>query len=160
MDELTPADRDAFPSPSIHPDPVPATQTWGVHPAAVVGCAVVAIGGSAWALLTPASEDRLVAWALVVVAALATGGCLSMRRRLTVEPHRLVVRGPGGVRTYPWTSVVGVDVVRRSRLGVASSTLEVDLDDDGLIVLGRFDLAADPSDVARVVRAHWIAGRR
>ena len=159
MDELTPADPDGFPSPSKYPDSVRTTQTWGVHPAAFSGCAVVAIGGLAWALLTSAPEDRLVAWALVVFAGLATAGCLSMRRRLTVEPNRLVVRGPGGVRTYPWTSVVGLEVVLRSRLGVGSSTLELDLDDDGLIVLGRFDLGADPAGVARAVRAHWIAAR-
>ncbi len=82
-----------------------------------------------------------------------------MRRRLTVEPRRLVVRGPGGVRTYPWSSVSGIQLARRSRLGVGSTTLEVDLADDGLIILGRFDLGQDPADVADVVRAYWLAGR-
>jgi hypothetical protein len=160
VDELTPAEREAFPPPAPHPGSTPATRTWGVHPAAFLGCAVAAFGGLAWALLTPAPEDRLVAWALVVFAALAGVACLLMRRRLTVEPHRLVVRGPGGVRTHPWSSVAGVQLVRRSRLGVGSTTLEIDLADGGLIILGRFDLGEDPADVAEVVRATWLAGRR
>jgi hypothetical protein len=158
VDELIPNDGvDSIPP---YRRPAADTQTWGVHPAAYLAGVVLAVGGLAWAFLTPSSEDRLVAWGLTVFAVFASFGCLLMRRRLTVEPRRMVVRGPGGVRTYPWTSVVDVEVVRRSRLGVASSTLEVDLDDDGLIVLGRFDLGADPVDVAKAVRTHWFAARR
>jgi hypothetical protein len=136
-----------------------ATTTWGVHPAAFVGFAAVGVGGLAWALLTSAPEDRLVAWALVVFAGFTLTMCLVMRRRLTLEPGRFLVRGPGGVRRYPWSAVTGVEVVRRSRLGVASTTLEIDLDDDGLLIFGRFDLGADPAEVAEVVRGRWLAGR-
>ncbi len=159
MDELTPADREASESPSVQAGSASTTQTWGVHPAAFFGCAVAAIGGLAWALITPAPEDRLVAWGLAAFAVFATFGCLLMKRRLTVEQRRLVVRGPGGVRTYPWSSVIGIQLARRSRLGVGSTTLEIDLADDGLIILGRFDLGDDPAEVADVVRAHWLAGR-
>ncbi len=131
------------------------TETWGVRPPVFVGCAAAALLGIGWAVLAGLPTDRFVACTLVLFALVAALAFLPMRRRLTVDRNGLVVRGPGGTRRVGWAMVTGIEVVRRSRLGVGSSTVEVDLADDGLIVLGRFDLGADPEDVARVLKEHW-----
>lgn len=131
------------------------TETWGVRAPVFIGCAAAAVLGGGWAVFAARPSDRVVASALVLFALVAALSCVPMRRRLTADRNGLVVRGPGGTRTVAWTMVTGVEVVRRSRLGIASSLIELDLADDGLIVLGRFDLGADPEDVARVLKGLW-----
>ncbi len=133
-----------------------APRTWGVAPPVLVACAVVVVGGAVWAAMANNPEDRVVAAALALFGLLAGAACVAMRRRLTADADGVVLRGPGGTRTISWSTIVDIAVVQRSRLGIASTTLELDLDDgagyEGLIVLGRFDLGADPADVARELK--------
>jgi hypothetical protein len=53
----------------------------------------------------------------------------------------------------PWSQVRGLDAARSQRLGIASTTIEIDLVDDDLLVFGRIDLGADPVDVLAELRA-------
>jgi hypothetical protein len=105
---------------------------------------------------------------LLGVAAVAVGVAavfgLRARPRLAATDDSLTVRGLLGARTWPWTRVDAVRVVRMRRLGMPAAYLEIDArDDDGaerLLVLGRLELGTDPVDVAEALQAHRArAGR-
>ncbi len=138
----------------------PNQQTsWGPKPVLfVAGLLVVAIA-VIWALLSLAPVDRLVAWFFAAVAAIGTGTALMMRQRLTAGPAGLVVAGPFGRTTIDWSQVTRIEMVNRSRLGLSSTALEIDLDDDGLLVFGKTDLGADPEQVAEELRRIKPPGR-
>ncbi len=131
------------------------SQVWGVRALvpAVVGllCAAFAV----WLLVATAPEDRLVAGAGVCASAITVGLLMTMRQRLTADQYGFVVRGPVGAREVSWDQVIGISAPTRRRRGLASTSLEVDLDDDGLIVLGKTELGADPSEVAAALRNRW-----
>ena len=79
------------------------------------------------------------------------------RPRLTAGPDGVDVRTWRRGRHLPWAGL-RVRVRESRRLGVRSRTLELDTaagpDDDGvLVVLGRRDLGADPTEVARALHA-------
>lgn len=116
---------------------------------------VLALAFLAWLLVATSAEDRLVAGAGVFPAAGSTAALLTMRVRLTAGPAGFTVRGPGGARTVEWSQVAAISAPTRRRRGLASTSVELDLDDDGLIVLGRTELGADPVDVAQELRRWW-----
>lgn len=134
-------------------------QIWGVRPLvpAVAGllCAVFA----AWAIITGSAEDRLVAGAGVCLTAIAAALLLTMRQRLTAGPEGLTVRGPTGARAITWDEIASISAPSRRRRGMASTSLELDLDDDGLVVLGKTELGTDPVDVAHQLRRWWRPGQ-
>ena len=135
--------------------PTDGAQRWGVRPAVPVVTGLLALAFLVWLLLASAAEDRLVAGAGVVLAAVSTAALLTMRARLTAGPHGFTVRGPAGARQVAWSQVAAISAPTRRRRGLASTSVELDLDDDGLIVLGRTELGADPADVAEVLRRWW-----
>jgi hypothetical protein len=105
---------------------------------------VVLVGANAvaaWAVLGAQALDRVVA--AVVAIVLATVVVVGWRRRLTVGPRGLVVSGISGSRIVPWSEVTGLHTATSSRLGITSTTLEIDLVDDDLLVFGRTDLGVD-----------------
>jgi hypothetical protein len=98
--------------------------------------------------------DRIVTGVAAVVAiAIAIAG---WRRRLVGGPRGLLIAGLSGSRLVPWSTVRGIDCGKTKRLG--SSTLEIDLVDDELILLGRIELGAEPVDVAVELSA-WFDDR-
>lgn len=135
-------------------------RTWGVRPLvpAVAGllCAVFAI----WVVIAGSPEDRLVAGASVCVTAIAAALLLTMRHRLTAGPEGLTIRGPAGSRAIRWDQIAAISTPSRRRRGLASTSLELDLDDDGLVVLGRTELGSDPTGVAHELRQWWRPGSR
>lgn len=73
--------------------------------------------------------------------------------RLAVDPDGVtVVRGFAARRHLPWAAVERVAVDNRRRFGVSTGTLEVDTGDQ-LHLFGRYDLGADPVEVAEQLRA-------
>jgi hypothetical protein len=70
----------------------------------------------------------------------------AVRPRLAADTEGLTVRTLGRRLAAPWAGVA-IRVRPGRRLGVAASTLEVDIGDE-LVVLGRRELGADPVDVA------------
>ncbi|NYT93552.1 PH domain-containing protein [Salinispora sp. H7-4] len=73
--------------------------------------------------------------------------------RLAVDPEGLtVVSGFAGRRRLPWSQVAEIRVDQRARLGRSNAALEVDAGET-LHLFGRFDLDADPVDVAAQLRA-------
>jgi hypothetical protein len=117
----------------------------------LVGCAAV-LGVLAWVLLLAVDPmDRAVGVVIAVIVGVATGW--AWRRRLVGGPRGLLIGGFGGTRLVPWSQVRGLDAARSQRLGIASTTIEIDLVDDDLLVFGRIDLGADPVDVLAELRA-------
>lgn len=133
----------------------PVRHEWGVRPALPVALAGLAVALLGWLLIADTPADRVVAGVGVLLAAISAALLTTMRRRLTADSAGFAVRGPAGVRQLRWDQVVAIAAPSRRRRGIASTSLELDLDDDGLIVLGRTELGTDPSDVAEELRALW-----
>lgn len=132
--------------------PGPGSRSWQPAPQLVALGAVAVVAVIAWALLSSAPLDRLVA----AVVALVIGGItvIGWRRRLVGGPRGLLIRGLGGSRMVPWSQVRTVDAATSRRAGLTSTTLEIDLMDDDLLVFGRTDLGTDPAEVLAVLQ-HW-----
>jgi hypothetical protein len=138
------------------PGPDGRLQSWGVRPAIPSITGLLAVAFLGWLLLAASGpEDRLVAGTGAVLSLIATAVLLSMRVRLTAGPAGFTVRGPSGAREFTWTQVAAISSPTRRRRGLASTSVELDLDDDGLIVLGKTELGADPVDVAEALRRWW-----
>ncbi|PZF93401.1 PH domain-containing protein [Micromonospora deserti] len=96
----------------------------------------------------------------VVLAGLAAAGLAGWAVRDLVAPVRLavdaegvtVVQGWAGRRRLPWSAIEAVGVDRRPRLGLVSEVLEIDTG-ESLHLFGRYDLGADPAEVAEAVNA-------
>ena len=132
--------------------PGPGSQTWRPRREfLVIGCAAV-IGVLAWVLLLAVDPmDDVVGVVIAVILGAATAW--AWRRRLVGGPRGLLIGGVGGARLVPWSQVRGLEAARSQRLGIASTTIEIDLLDDDLLVFGRIDLGADPVDVLAALRA-------
>jgi len=128
---------------------------WGVRTSLIValGCGTVAL--AAWLVFAGSPRDQVVAGAGVLLSALAAAVLITMRRRLTADSAGLTIRGPGGSRRVRWDQVVAIGAPTRRRRGLASTSLELDLDDDGLILFGKTELGADPAEVATELRRLW-----
>ncbi len=124
------------------------TISWGPKSAVfAVGVVVVAVA-TVWALLTQTPVDQLVAGFFAVAGGIGTAAAFMMRERLTAGPSGLVVAGPLGRTTVGWSQITRIQTVARSRMGLSSTALEIDLDDDRLFIFGSTDLGTDPKEVA------------
>ena len=132
-----------------------AERRWGVPPAIPLATGSVGLAFVGWFLFAGAAEDRLVAAVGAVLCAVATAALLTMRVRLVAGPTGFMLRGPTGTRIFSWKQVSAISAPTRRRRGLASTAVELDLDDDGLILLGRTELGADPVDVAEELRRWW-----
>lgn len=121
-------------------------------PVVVIAGWVGAVAALGWALVTDDPPGRVIAIAAVgLLGVLALVGT-AMRPRLAADADGLRVARLGGVRQWPWSAVLRVEVVASSRFGRRVGMLEIDaLDPDGterLVVLTALDLGADPYEVA------------
>jgi hypothetical protein len=116
----------------------------------IVLAAVAAAAAACWVVLTSNPMDLVVGVVItVVLAVLAVAG---WRRRVVGGPRGLLICGFGGRRMVPWSQIRRIDTATSRRFGLASTTIEVDLLDDDLLIFGRTDLGADPADVLAVLR--------
>lgn len=99
-------------------------------PIALFGAGAVAVGLVAWAV-----RD------LVVPVRLAAG-----------FEGITVVTGFAGRRPLGWPQVETVRVERRPRLGITTETLEIDAG-EALHLFSRYDLGAEPEEVARALNS-------
>lgn len=130
--------------------PGPGSRTWRPKPQLIAFAAVAAVAAAVWVVLTSDPMDLVVGVVIaVVLAALAVAG---WRRRVIGGPRGLLICGFGGVRMVPWSQVRRIDTATSRRFGLASTTIEVDLIDDDLLIFGRTDLGADPEDVLAVLQ--------
>ncbi|CCG01036.1 PH domain-containing protein [Blastococcus saxobsidens] len=130
---------------------------WSPPALVPAGLAAAGVALGATALLLDAAGRVLVGGAAVLLLALAVREAL-LRPRLAAGPDGVEVRTLTGRRLLPW-GLLRVQVRTARRWGTTVRTLELDAwppagDDDGLlVVLGRWDLGADPRDVARTLDA-------
>ena len=136
---------------------VAASQVWGVKPLVPAVAGVLCVAFLAWLFIATAPEDRLVAGAGVCLSAIAAGVLVTMRQRLTAYPDAFVIRGPVGSREVIWNRVVAISAPARRRRGLASTSVEIELDDDALILFNRTELGTDPTEVATALRRWWKA---
>ncbi|MFC7547043.1 PH domain-containing protein [Plantactinospora sp. GCM10030261] len=101
------------------------------------------------------------------LGALVAAGLAGWAGRDLLAPVRLAVdadgirvpRGYAGQRRLEWARIERIRVDSRSRRGLRSETLEIDAG-DSLHLFGRYDLGAEPAEVAEALRAAWQAGAR
>jgi hypothetical protein len=125
---------------------------WSARPGIVTVLAVAGVAlGTAALLLEPVGRV-LVGAAAVLLLGLAVRSAL-LRPRLAAGQGGVVVRTLTGRLVLPW-SQVRVQVRETRWRGLRSQLLELDTaggpDDAGhLVLLGRWELGADPAEVAR-----------
>jgi len=136
---------------------VATSQVWGVRPIVPALVGVLCAGFLLWLLIAASPEDKLVAGAGVCLSAIAAALLVTMRQRLSAYPDALVVRGPFGANEVQWARVTAISAPTRRRRGLASTSLEIEYDDDSLLVFSRTELGTDPADVAAALRTWWRA---
>jgi hypothetical protein len=133
--------------------PGAGARTFRPQPALLVVLVVAALAVLGWAIWSAGALDRVVAigtaLALVVVAV------IGWRRRLTVGPRGLLVGSLSGARIVPWSDVVGLHAATSRRLGLTSTTIEIDLVDEDLLVFGRTDLGVDVAVALAALQNWW-----
>ena len=133
--------------------PGPAARTWRPRPAVIVGGLIAVLATLGWVVWTSSPLDRLMGGIIAAVLAVVT--VIAWRRRLVAGPRGLLIRGLRGDRIVPWSQVRGLERATSSRLGLASTTIEIDLVDDDLLVFGRTDLGDDPAEVLTALQLWW-----
>lgn len=136
-------------TPDADEYPGPGAVSWGPAPWLAGLSFVIMLAALVWHFLAHDPEDRLVAVAFAVVAALAGLTLLRLRTRLTAGPRGLVIRELLSTRRVGWSEIRSANLESRGRLGARNQALEIDLLDDSLYVFGRFDLGATPAEVRR-----------
>jgi hypothetical protein len=110
---------------------------------------LVALG---FAALGDDPAGRLLAAIAVVVLVAYVVSDLLFRPRLIASHEGLTIRAPTARARLPWHEVERVHADTRLRLGLRSTTLEIDAGAT-LVVLSRRALGADPETVAELVNA-------
>ncbi|AVT30881.1 hypothetical protein C6361_16890 [Plantactinospora sp. BC1] len=139
----------------MHSEPDTSVRHWRVEtalPVCKLGVAVlfVALG----VLFADGDPVRLGAGLLVGAVLLGWGvRDLVAPVRLAVDPGGVtVIQGFAGRRHIPWSEIDGITVDTRSRLGLATETLEIDRG-ASLHLFSRYDLGVAPREVAEVLHA-------
>ena len=118
--------------------------------------AAALVGG--YAVLSVSPLERLAAGAICLV--LLVAALAGYRRRVVAGPRGLLIRSLTGTRTVQWWQVKNLALGANRRLGAASATIELDLHDDDLLILGRTELGADPAEVLPELRRWWAVTPR
>lgn len=139
MDELTPADRTT--RLTFRPD----RRLTGLAGLGLVVAVVLVLvtGDSAGRFLYGLAGLALLGYVI---------GDLLYSPRLVVDRDGLVVNAPLSRVRLPWAAVYDVHEDTRLRLGVRSTTLEIDANET-LVVLSRRAIGADPAEAAQLIRA-------
>lgn len=119
---------------------------WGPKPAAV---AWVGVGGLALAVTAAVAATDAPGRVLTAVAAAGllvfAAGSWRARPRLALQGDELVYRGWVSTRRLRPEDVESVRTTEFRRLGRKVRLLEIDMADDSLLVLSRWDLGGDPA---------------
>ncbi|WP_375477904.1 PH domain-containing protein [uncultured Jatrophihabitans sp.] len=126
---------------AFRPDPRPTAGALG-------GCVVAAL----IAALSSDAQGRLLAGIAAVVLAAYVSADVLFTPRLVVGGDGIVIRSPLVRATLGWAEIDDVRADARTRLGLRSTTLEIDAG-PMLAVLSRRALNTDPHDVAEVIAA-------
>ncbi|GAA4856743.1 PH domain-containing protein [Saccharopolyspora rosea] len=125
---------------------------WATPIGLVVFGWLLAAASVAWWVAATGPTDHLFIGVFAVAVIAASTFASACRPRLRADDEGITVRGLRGSRHWPWRAVA-VRVQHSRRFGREVAMLELDADVAGFVVLGRFDLGADPHDVAAVLDA-------
>jgi len=130
--------------------------TWGPRRAVIAATGVLAIAGAVGATLYGREGDRigaLLLWLVALLFVALTAYASLLNPRLFANQYGVAVRTLKGTREVDW-QYVEVRVKTTRRLGRDTRTLELELAsqdggaaDSELVVLGQFELGAEPDDV-------------
>ena len=112
-------------------------------------------GGAALAVLLALTTDTAGRLLLFAAAVILTGyaiGDLVFSPRLTADADGLRIRTPLVRTQLAWAQITYVRADHRVRLGLRSTTLEVDAEET-LVVFSRRSLGADPETVENLISA-------
>jgi hypothetical protein len=110
---------------------------------------VLAVAAGVGAAFTHDPPGRVLVGVVAILLVLAGLFTTVARPRLAADHEGIAVRSLTGTRRWTWAEV-NVRLVRTRRLGREVATIEVDAENaepPDLVVLGRFDLGADPENV-------------
>ncbi|SDP76326.1 PH domain-containing protein [Actinopolyspora xinjiangensis] len=138
-------------------EPAPEqAHAWSTPVGLLVLCWVVATGLVPVVPLTEGSVDRAFSGAALLVAVTAAGALSYLRPRLRADPEGIAVRTLGGRHHWRW-ELVSWRVTTSHRFGRTVPVLEIEVPErdlaGGLLLLGRFDLGAEPQEVAERLEA-------
>jgi hypothetical protein len=136
--------------------PGPGSRTWHPRRGLIALGFGAALAAAMWVVLTNSPMDLVVG--VVITIVLVVLSVAGWRRRLVGGPRGLLICGSRGTRIVPWSEVRTIDSATSSRFGLATTTIEVDLINDDLLVFGRTELGADPGDVLAALR-EWAPQR-
>jgi len=136
--------------------PGPGSRTWRPRPVLIAIGLGAALAAVAWVIVSTSPMDLVVG--VVIAVVLSVVSVTGWRRRLVGGPRGLLVCGVSGQRMVPWSQVRSLDAATSHRLGLSTTTIEIDLVDDDLLVFGRTDLGADPAEVLDALR-EWSPRR-
>lgn len=124
---------------------------WSTPLGLLVLCWVVAACLVPTVALAAGGVDRAFLAAALAVA-VAAAACLTyLRPRLRADTDGIAVRSLGGRRAWRWQQL-SYRVTTSSRFGRTVPVLEIEVPEQdlagGLLLLGRFDLGAEPGEVA------------
>ncbi|SFT71631.1 PH domain-containing protein [Actinopolyspora lacussalsi subsp. righensis] len=127
------------------------SRIWSTPVGALVLCWVVAAGLVPVVWLAGSSLDRVFLGAALAVVVVVAGCLTYLRPRLRADPDGITVRTLGGSHRWPWARL-SYRVTTSSRFGRTVPMLEIEVPEadltGGLLLLGRFDLGAEPAEVA------------
>lgn len=137
--------------------PEPDPQQWGVPAVVPVVLGVLALAAVGWALTADVAEDRIVAGTASVLLVVAGAAAVRFTRRLRVDDQGFRVRTLTGERRHSWLEVTALTVSGTTRGGRrrGGASVDIDLAGDALVVLGRWELGADPVEVAQALLPRW-----
>ena len=128
---------------------------WSTPLALIVAGFGLTAAATIWWLLTTTATDSVFVGLLALVLAAASVYGVYTRPRLEADDDGIAVRGFSGRQRWRWSDV-DVRIHRSERLGRTVELLEIDVPEHdrpgGLLVLGRFELGAEPLDVAAELR--------
>ncbi|MHA6797786.1 PH domain-containing protein [Bounagaea algeriensis] len=123
------------------------SRSWSTPLGLVVTGWVLVAAAAVWWLLSTEAVDRLFIGVIALALLALTGYATACRPRLRADPHGVTVHGLRGRRRFGWSEVTPRTHEQR-RHGRTTRTVELETTGGELFVLGRFDLGADPEDVA------------
>lgn len=127
--------------------PGPGARSWHPNRAIPLVAGLITMGAVTWGL-SSTGTDRLFAAGVTLGGALVV--LLATRRRVIAGPAGIAVQGLTGTRRWLWSDLEAIALATQQRLGLTTTTLELDLGDD-IVVLGKVDLDDDPTAVHDVL---------
>jgi hypothetical protein len=130
----------------------PATAQFRPQPWLTAAAGLGTVGGIVLAWMADDAPSRLIFGIAALVLAAYAVGDLVFAPRLAADRNGVRVRAPTGRADLDWDQIDSVRADTRQRLGLRSTTLEIDTGQT-VMVFSKRALGADPEFVAKTILA-------